>query len=261
MVSSRKPVLLPWVLIIAAVSLRPVLGQPNLCDPGLKPARDHPNAYRLRHDRCEGVYFEDVAGSGAFRIVSFTESMEGFEPGYGVNLLVSWTSPVREPVRLRAYGLTRRLYYRMDTVRPAGSNAYLWPSDIAKSLGLSRADVGLVARTWHYLGNTKRELYLPIRVEKTGRPLVSGTYQFVILPIVDLSRLSLSLAPVRSDGMPGSFIKKAETLHGSPYPAERRIVISLPLLKGAGVYLAEITASLSAGGISTVAFFFYHPGP
>src|SRR5438105_1489505 len=100
----------------------------NCCDPGLKPAGRSDLRYEVRDDRCEGLYLEEVAG-GALEVVSFTSDFRNYPFAREKPVLLEWAEWGEREVRVRASGLRRKLYYRMDTVRPAKSSRYTWPAD------------------------------------------------------------------------------------------------------------------------------------
>lgn len=220
---------------------------------------DDPYGYRLRGDRCEGIYIKEVAGE-ALRVVSLTESVEDFDPATGKNLLVEWTTPGNVAVRLRAYALRQRLYYRMDTLRPAGSTTYDWPSNLLATFNLGRNEVGIVAWTTYWAGNTNHEVYIPLRIRQQAATIPSRSYQLVLLPSVELAEVFISLAPAGRDWNPGAFIMKDQPLKPGYYPAGLGITINIPKPKTPGVYYLEIGATLRANGSSTATVWFYHPG-
>jgi hypothetical protein len=67
-----------------AASGRPLAAE-SPCDPELRPPLDDLYSYRLRGDRCEGIYIKDVAGKN-LDLVSLTESFEDFVPGVDKSL-------------------------------------------------------------------------------------------------------------------------------------------------------------------------------
>src|SRR5512145_105133 len=104
-----------------------IAGDP--CDPKLaRPAKD-PLGYERRGDRCEGLYLQDVAGSAGLLVASLTEPFDSLELGAGQRLRIEWSANGTPALRLRAVALRRRLYYRMDAQRPAGTSGFDWPAD------------------------------------------------------------------------------------------------------------------------------------
>lgn len=246
------------LLWLAGLS-KSIFPQENHCDPQLRQSTDDPYGYRLRNDRCEGIYIREVA-STPLLVASLTESVEDFDLTVNQNLVVEWTAPgpASADIHLRALALRHRLYYRMDTIRAAGSASYVWPPNLLATLNLHRSDLGIVAWTSYVQGNTKRDVYLPLRIRQQGAANKSHGYQLTLLPGVDLAEVFVSLAPTKPDGSPGAFIKKDQALGYGYYPAERGITLSIPELKTPGVYYLEIGATLRDGSSSTAQVWFYH---
>ncbi len=98
--------------------------QDNYCDPNLSRPAGNPYGYRLRNDRCEGIYIQKVAGTTGLQLVSFTGLYDDYNLDTGADLFINWPDLDSTRVRLRAYCLKYRTYYRMDTERAAGSSIY-----------------------------------------------------------------------------------------------------------------------------------------
>src|SRR5919108_743620 len=110
-----------FVLLCGEVLADPASGQESYCDPYLGQVSDNPYGYRMRGDRCEGIYIKEVSTT-ILLVASLTESFEDYDLNSSKPLLIEWNKASGDGVvRLRAQGLRRRLYYRMDTVRPRGS--------------------------------------------------------------------------------------------------------------------------------------------
>jgi hypothetical protein len=244
--------------LLAATLSRPLPAAESHCDPDLRSPKDDFYGYKLRGDRCEGIYVKDVAGR-ALQVVSLTESVEDFDPAVAKNLLVEWTAPGDAAVRLRALALRHGLYYQMDSTRPAGSASYSWPPNFLRELKLKKGELGLLAWTSQHAGNGERRVYVPLRISQQAAPTRSPSYKVVVRPGVALDDLFLSLAVVERDGRPGAFVLKDQPLKHGYYPAEEVIMISIPALLTPGVYYLEIGATLKAGGSSVVGLWFYHP--
>lgn len=233
--------------------------QENHCDPQLRSSTNDPHGYRLRGDRCEGEYIRPV-GSTTLLVASLTESVEDFNPAASQNLMVEWMAPGNAEIHLRAYALRHRLYYRMDTMRPAGSASYAWPPNLLSIFKLKRSELGTVAWMSSSVGNEKREVFIPLRIRQQAAAIRSRSYQVTLLPGVELTEVFYSLALVGADGRPGAFIKQDQALKYGYYPAERRIDVKTPELKAPGIYFLKIGATLRAGGSTTAEVWFHHPG-
>ena len=249
------------VLIILFLSfaspLRFSFVQGNHCDSGLRQSTSDSYGYRLRGDRCEGIYIKEVSGA-SLRIVSLTEWVEDFDPAINQNLIVQWTGPGKTSVHLRAYGLRHRLYYRMDSLRPADSTSYSWSPNLLAALTLKKNELGLVAWFTQAIQGEDREVYLPIRLTQKSSVNKSNRYNLRLLASVELTEVFVSLAPLQADGKPGTYIKRNEALRWGYYPAERPINIVIPELTTRGIYYLEVGATLRSGGSSSTRVWFYH---
>src|SRR5579863_1516285 len=88
---TRKGIVkLAHMLVIAA---RLASAQSSPCDPHLpQPAQD-PYGYRLRGDRCEGVYIQEVSGAPLL-VASWTESFADYDLTSRQQLAMEWdTAP------------------------------------------------------------------------------------------------------------------------------------------------------------------------
>jgi hypothetical protein len=237
----------------------PVFAQQDPCDPDLEQSTTDPLGYRLRGDRCEGRYIQEV-GSTVLFVVSLTESFEEYDLDSGEELSVAWTTPTTQNVHLRAHGLRQRLYYRMDTIRPSGSTSYHWPIDLLARLKIPHGDLGVVGWIRYSVGGTAREVYLPLRISQKDPAKHSQSYQMALWPGKELTEVYLSLAPVNADGSFGEFLMDGTALEYGYYPAERGIECELSELGAPGVYYLEIGATLRGGGVVTITHWFYHAG-
>jgi hypothetical protein len=182
------------------------------CDESLTQLTNHPLGYRDRGDRCEGIYIGKIA-STTLLVASLTESFEEYKTASDKPLDIDWDKPPgngNENVRVRAQGLIRHLYYRMDTAQPSGRGSYRWPTDILASLNIVKDDLGIVALTRYSVGQRERDVYLPLRIKQAGQAgqagqaTRTGSYNLVLLPGVELDEVFISLASIGADGRPKS---------------------------------------------------------
>ena len=241
--------------LVALLLVHSISAQSTHCDPQLPSASDDPYGYRLRGDRCEGVYINEVAAT--LRVASLTSSLADFNPTSSRNVLIEWTAIGNQPVHLRANSLRERLYYQMDSFRPTASASYSWPTDLLAALGLGRNDLGLTASTSYQVGNTKREVFLPIRI-KGQSASKTRNYQLVLLPGVELAEVFMSLAPVKDDGSLGPFIIKDQAQQSGYNAANRTLTIRIPEVTSSGIYYLEIGAVLRTRGSTSTQVWFYH---
>lgn len=255
----------PLIILIYLINLHigegfiAKLSAQDYCDSSLIKNTESPLGYRNRGNRCEGLYIKEV-GSTTLLITSLTESFEQYNISSAKPLQIEWDIPPGNgPIRLRAQGIRRRLYYRMDTSQPPGTVSFNWPSGILASLNILKDDIGVLASTRYVVGRELQDVYLPSRIKQEGNYIHSGSYKLTLLPGVELREVYISLALVGTDGRLIQFIKNEEKLNYGYYPAERAIEIPLSGLKAKGTYYIEISAILRGGGSSTVELWFYNP--
>jgi len=232
--------------------------QATACDQRLTGSRNDPYGYHLRGDRCEGLFAREVAGDVRLVLVSLTQSFAKFDARSGEPLHIQWRAPANAGVRLRSYSLRRKLYYRMDTARRAGDASYEWPTTLLRDLGLSRDDIGIIGWITQPVGDTPRDVFVPLQVSQRTLPSEEPRVEAVILPSAELNEVFLSVARLRPDGGIAAQVERDRPLHLGFYPADRGIRVALPSLTMPGMYLVEIGATLRMGGSSTARFWLYH---
>jgi hypothetical protein len=234
-----------------------VSGIQEYCDPNLSPPAGHPYKYSYRDNRCEGIYIQEVANT-PLQVVSLTESFENYDLNLEQGLLVEWTPFSDRSVQLRAQGLRRRLYYRMDTIRVGNTGAFRWPSVLLSVLNIPQKQLGVIAWVNTTVGQIERNVYLPLRISQQQQPHLSRHYTMVLLPARDLNELFISLATVGPDGQPAKFLTDGKSQGHGRYPAQWPIAIHIPYPSTKGFYYIEIGATLSGGGVSTTELWFFH---
>jgi hypothetical protein len=192
--------------------------------------------------------------------VSLTQYFEYEEIGPGDSLIVEWPAPAGPEVSLRAEGISPGLHYRMDAVRPAGSNSFSWPADILVAQGIDRDDIGVLAWINRNVGDRKRTVLLPLRVRPPDERAGCGPYTMTVWTGPRLEEVFVTLAPIDADGRPGMAIWDARPLGWRYYPAESAIAIPLPELEASGFYYVKVAGERRGGGSSTVEAWLYHPG-
>src|SRR5216684_2891252 len=158
-----------WGLLSAFFVLSgKLLSQQTPCDPGLPQDAINPHGYHFRGDRCEGIYIRQVSGNASIAVVSVTQDFEDYSPGNIEKLRVTWVPPVPTTVRLRAFSLRRKLYYRMDAERPAGTSNYEWPSGLLHALEITKKDLGVVGWFQYSLGGSHNNNKITLKI--TAQP-------------------------------------------------------------------------------------------
>jgi hypothetical protein len=218
-----------------------------------------PYGYRLRGDRCEGLYEKQVGGT-PLSIVSLTEFFEDRSTTSGTPLLVEWVPPSNSDFRLRAEGIRRKLYYRMESRRPADSRSYEWPSDVLAALNIKLDQIGILGWTRYSLGGVERDVHVPLQVKRKGASAQCATYVLVLFPGVELEELYVSLASLGEAGEPVRWLRRDQPLLYGYYPAETAIKVRLKELAAPGLYQLAISAKLASGGSTALTRWIYHGG-
>ena len=231
---------------------------PPYCDSRLRSSADDAYGYRVRGDRCEGLYARDVAGGATLLLASLTERFDDFDGTLDQSLRVAWELPGRPAIRLRSYSLKRKVYFRMDTERSLGDSAYQWPVNLVRNVGLSRADLGVVGWASLPVGAVSRDVHVPVTITRPNAAGAGRQLQMVLLPSAELSEVFVSVAPVGPNGGPAAYLERDRALQYGFYPADRGVRIALPTVKAPGIYLVEVGATLRGGGSATTRFWMYH---
>ena len=261
----RATPLVAALLLAASFAAASGPGQPgggdNPCDSRLVPQKGDPLAYGRRGERCEGLYVLEVAGSADLSLVTFSAATPAFTLNENDRLHLNWPKvPGNFPTRLRAVSLRRQVYYRMDAVRPGGTDSFEWPADVLVKLNLRSTELGLVGWVQQTLGEKQIDVYVPLRAGPAGAPS-KGHYVVQVVAGAELAEVYLTLAALGQDGRDEKYIKRDEPLSYGFYPADRPISVALSGLTAAGLYRVRLGAVLKTGGSANKSFVFYHPGP
>jgi hypothetical protein len=227
------------------------------CDSSLVQPAANPLGYRLRGDRCEGIYVQQVSGA-PLAVVSWTQSYADYDLSSMRPLKIAWQATLSAPIRLRAQGLRRRLYFRMDADGRPNSQAFTWPTDVLSALQISRSDLGIVGTTEYEIDGGRRQVYIPLRISQDVNSPQSGSYSLALLPGMELKEVFLTLTG--PSGKTAVKLKDGEPVGYGYYPAERPIEIPIGGIKNSGFYHLEIGATLRSGGVAAIELWFYHPG-
>lgn len=232
----------------------------DFCDPSLPRLNDSPHGYRMRGERCEGIFVREVSGD-ELRLASLTRWFADFDPARTGGLPVRWHVPGGGGrLRLRAQGLARRSHYRMDTVCDAGSGVWTWPTDLLAARGLRRADIGVLGSTQFTIGGTSTELLLPLQIGAPAPRDAPRQLELIVVPQIELAQLFVRIEAVHGDGRPRLATPGAALEAGRGYyPAERavRLAIEPP---DSGLHRGELAAVFRQGGSASLHFWFHHAG-
>ncbi len=256
---SFKRCLFPVIALVSICCPPESARAESFCDPALGENTNGATTYKMRGDRCEGIFAQQVS-SPHLEIRSLVGALQPFDPNQDREVALAWTAPPgnNRDVRLRAFSFKPEVYYRMDTRVASDHSTYRWPTDVLNSVGLAQAYLGLLA--WTELtepGGTKREVYLPLRTG-TGSPKAEAGYTVAFVPSTKLSEVHVKVSRLTGQGKdPVLWDKKlVDDYFANGEPAK----FSTGNLGPAGVYRITMTALTKSGSSIVHEFDLYHPG-
>ena len=246
----------------------------SICDPSKPIATDPWDRYHERDgDRCEGVYGEQpVSGDIIGQIASFTLGRPAYELDL-TPLTLEWPSAVEGPVQVRAVALREDLLYQMDTVRPAGTSSYAWPSEVLVHRKIGPDELGVRAWVEQTLLGRSRTLHLPLSVGGGGPAAEAERYWLVVVPGAPLRELEVAIDRVKAADETASPASGAATrqvqeivpyhdFNRGYYAATRPFRFALPVISEPGNYRVRLRAERDSDGeLDTESFWFLHVAP
>ncbi len=210
------------------------------CDPELKSKADPQDksgyTERAKGERCEGTYLQQVSATyGGLWIASLTASRAVLARWAGP-LPLEWPSLGNGSVRIQAFPLRPRTYYRSDVTPPAGSTSYLCNTDLVANR-LPPAEVGLVAWTETAINGRGQRVYLPVSTQKPASASAKP-YKLIVIPPVELREVYLTVAENANRAKP---LLDHTALKCGSYSANQKIEIDLPPLAKPGLCLVEVS--------------------
>jgi len=221
--------------------------QQNPCDNALRPAKGTLSTYKLRGDRCEGLYEKDY-GTESIGLLSLTIGELPFPLHDGMKLEVTVPGHTGT-AQVQAVTQQADIGYQMDAFIESGSRLG-WPVDevlMKESLGSTK--LGIYAwtqapnhawiQTWTQ--NPKNPVYLPVRVAVAGvRVKPTSTIQLVVRPSTDVQSIKWRWGMATGSSCQlGSWQDRT----GGPVDAAQSASIDLPQI--AGVHCLEVQAQRS----------------
>jgi hypothetical protein len=258
------------VLILYVLATFSFSQEVSYCDPSLTIRDNMSNGYKMRGNRCEGIYVEQVANStsSVISINSFTDTFEGYdllqvdEP-----LVLSWRLPadMSGVIKVESESNVRKLYYRMDTQVLPTEAQFEWPIGMLSVFELPKEKIGIVGLSSIVFSSQPQDVYFPPSIKQGDRLEPSGSYSIQVTPTEKLAELSYYMAS-SVDGYPEEEIIVETPLGYRYYPQDTPINFELDLeqLAGepvaAGYYYLELIAETEKGTLSTLPIWFYHAG-
>ena len=228
------------------------------CDPELKSKADpqDKSAYmeRAKGERCEGTYLQQVSATyGGLWIASLTANRAALAKWAGP-LALEWRNLGSSSVRIQAFPLRPRTYYRADITQPAGSSSYQWNTDLIANR-LPPAEVGLVAWTETAVNGRMQRVYLPVSTVKAPTA-PAKPYKLTVIPPVELREVYVTIAENANRAKP---LRDHVALKYGSYSANQKIEIDLPALAKSGLYVVEVSGDRrDQGSVTTGPFLIHH---
>jgi len=199
------------------------------CDTEVESKAERNDDFRYRERKkgelCEGSYLQKVASTfGGLWIASLTANRTPISE-WPAALPLEWRTYGSDTVRIRAFPLRPRTYYRADIVLPAGSSSYRWNTDLIRNR-LSPSEVGLVASTAATVDRRQQAVYLPVSSPKLPPSETTRRYKLIVIPPVELREVFLTVADNANRAKP---LRDHVALRYGSYPANQRIEIDLLL--------------------------------
>lgn len=181
--------ILLFLFLVFSINIPAVTAdEDKLCDKGLKPIPGN-LGYKLRGDRCEGLY-EAYVSAENFEIISLLKGELHFDlqPGTRLEVSADDAKKIKEPIHLRARGVAPKTYYRMDADLPS-DRPLIWPvDDVLLPAGLNANTIGIYG--WISSGTDKT--FVPLRViqqAKNSGQQTDGVVELKIRSAADIKNL------------------------------------------------------------------------
>lgn len=244
------------ILVVFALMAFPVCAE-EFCDRALVGNTGSELAYKMRGDRCEGIFKLEV-NSEQIHLVGLFESFEPWDPA-DTSLGIEWTLPAvaAEVLHLRVRGLPQRSAYQMDTRVERHRERYEWPLEIVERLGLRKEEIGVLG--WLALDGWAEKIYIPLRLSGSLRPARRrGVYTLLFIPEQKLQEVYVSVAEVNPDGGRADILYEGRPLEYGYYPAKTPIDVEISGLPHSGVYEVTLKAVSPYLPPMTYSLHFYH---
>jgi hypothetical protein len=224
-----------------------------VCNPRLVP-QDGPLGYRVRGDRCEGLY-ETLVALGTIQPVSLVLAEQPIPLGL---YRLTWSrTATMALVHVQAVTFKPDVFYRMDA-QVKGSE-YRWPTDLLRQLGIQANELGVLATREETINGQPQPVYLPVDLRGAGSS-PRGRYALRVATSEDLAELYLSVTGPIAAGQAGKPLV-AERRIGGPYRSSTApIWVPLDLSPAEpGLYQVRLAGKLAnRGGGTTSSFYLRH---
>jgi hypothetical protein len=206
--------------------------------------RDPGISYKLRGNRCEGIYASNVSSDlkPQPKVIGFHRGMPpdaAFLPKSVTAFDVDLPKNTRG-ISIRAVSLRPKTYYAMDTELSAGTASFAWETSIlsAPSLSMKASELGLLACNNGCLA-ARSTAYFPSRMLRPPAGLRSSSYEIIFQTPIGVDNVEVRLQPE------GGASKPIPDLEDH-YPPSWPISVPLGQLKS-GRYIVRLSGTGSDG--------------
>lgn len=202
--------ILAWLMAFTASTY----AESNLCNAGIKPIKHGETSYKMRGDRCEGLFLQKVSTTG-IRIVGFHNNPINFETdALTMNIISSDKDSVKN---LTVSSLENNKYYRMDTIY--ADKDFSLSLDIIKHPEINLKPIDLAALICKQDCSNLIPTFIPASFSKGVkiRPYA------ILMANLELLQLNILI----KDQASGAILYDEEITGGLSWPASKPITVPL----------------------------------
>jgi hypothetical protein len=235
------------ILVLGAFSSGPrvMKAQAARCDTTVVTDDSDPWRYRQRGARCEGRFLAPMSGP-SLRIVGYYSRVRWRGLPRTDTLFVGW-QPVATSVNVRAVSVRWRTFYRMDTQQRPGTDRFLWPTSVLRSLMMTGDDIAVLA-SFPYTSSPKvSSALIPVSIDN-GEGGSDTALSLLFVSDLDLDKITVQ--GVRLSGSGSNQFKPVSL--STPLVARRPFAVRLPKVDP-GMYDLFILAEGGSNGLTAEA--------
>ncbi|MCK9684582.1 hypothetical protein [Scleromatobacter humisilvae] len=215
---------LAWTTLVLPAS---ALAIDSKCRDDIRPVDDNPLGYRLRGNRCEGLYWSPHASDAAITVLAVaTGAPAAALPGEGV-LHLGWSGRVSgaigDAVQIQAISLRPGLFYRMDATASLGGGRFDWPTDVVRGLSLRGDEIALRVQARARIGQVTWPILLPLSL--SGGATEGAGVRVLVTSTVALFAISWECLRIESSGMPAQSVARGRA--GGPFRADEVVTLEV----------------------------------
>jgi hypothetical protein len=185
-------------------------------------AGDHPFAYQLRGDRCEGSCGRLTSNTTHLRIVGFRRGSALPAAPAVSELAFRWSPPPGSPTILRVSSVRGRHCYQMDAVRSPLSPNFAWSSRLIRAIGVRPADLAAAVWASSSVDDHPEPVLIPVETERATIP--DERFVVEVVPAGEFDEITFS---VEGAGGERQYLEP-RSAGEAYYPRNTPVMIHLP---------------------------------